>query len=96
MGAGESELNIFRVLVGASVLTHWAISPALHVTAVKTGSATVTHEFKNMKTHTCAYAHACVHVHTHTRAECVAHVFNLSIWEAEAGRALGLRPAWST
>jgi hypothetical protein len=26
----------------------------------------------------------------------VAHVFNLSTWEAEAGGFLSLRPAWST
>ena len=26
----------------------------------------------------------------------VAHAFNPSTWEAEAGRFLGLRPAWST
>jgi hypothetical protein len=26
----------------------------------------------------------------------VAHAFNLSTWEAEAGRFLSLRPAWST
>jgi hypothetical protein len=26
----------------------------------------------------------------------VAHVFNSSTWEAEAGRFLSLRPAWST
>jgi hypothetical protein len=26
----------------------------------------------------------------------VAHAFNPSIWEAEAGRFLSLRPAWST
>jgi hypothetical protein len=25
----------------------------------------------------------------------VAHAFNLSTWEAEAGRFLSLRPAWS-
>jgi major histocompatibility complex class I len=26
----------------------------------------------------------------------VAHAFNPSTWEAEAGRFLSLRPAWST
>jgi hypothetical protein len=26
----------------------------------------------------------------------VAHAFNPSTWEAEAGRILSLRPAWST
>jgi hypothetical protein len=26
----------------------------------------------------------------------VAHAFHPSIWEAEAGRFLSLRPAWST
>jgi hypothetical protein len=26
----------------------------------------------------------------------VAHTFNLSTWEAEAGRFLSLRPAWPT
>jgi hypothetical protein len=26
----------------------------------------------------------------------VAHAFNLSTWEAEAGEFLSLRPAWST
>jgi hypothetical protein len=26
----------------------------------------------------------------------VAHAFNPSIWEAEAGRSLSSRPAWST
>ena len=26
----------------------------------------------------------------------VAHTFNLSTWEAEAGKFLSLRPAWST
>jgi major histocompatibility complex class I len=26
----------------------------------------------------------------------VAHAFNPSTWEAEAGRFLNLRPAWST
>jgi hypothetical protein len=26
----------------------------------------------------------------------VAHAFNPSTWEAEAGRSLSLRPAWST
>ena len=26
----------------------------------------------------------------------VAHTFDLSTWEAEAGRSLSLRPAWST
>jgi major histocompatibility complex class I len=28
--------------------------------------------------------------------EVVAHTFNPSTWEAEAGKFLNLRPAWST
>jgi hypothetical protein len=43
--------------------------------------------------------------HTHTQKTkkqkkpswaVVAHAFNPSTWEAEAGRFLSLRPAWST
>jgi hypothetical protein len=30
------------------------------------------------------------------RRTVVAHAFNLSTWEAEAGRFLSSRPAWST
>jgi hypothetical protein len=34
-------------------------------------------------------------IKSHSQAM-VVHVFNASIWEAEAGRFLSLRPAWST
>jgi hypothetical protein len=32
----------------------------------------------------------------HLQPGVVAHAFNLSTWEAEAGGFLSLRPAWST
>jgi hypothetical protein len=35
-------------------------------------------------------------VKTKTKPGMVAHAFNPSSWEAEAGRFLSLRPAWST
>jgi hypothetical protein len=35
-------------------------------------------------------------IKTKNRLSMVAHAFNLSTWEAEAGGFLSLRPAWST
>jgi hypothetical protein len=42
-----------------------------------------------------------VHIHMQKKKKnkpraVVAHTFNPSTWEAEAGRCLSLRPAWST
>jgi hypothetical protein len=61
--------------------------------------------------HTCTCMHTHTHTHTHThrmviiinyilkelnKPGVVAHAFNPSTWEAEAGRFLSSRPAWST
>jgi hypothetical protein len=36
-----------------------------------------------------------VNKQNHSKLAMVAHVFNSSSWEAEAGRSLSLMPAWS-
>jgi hypothetical protein len=41
-------------------------------------------------------AHAQTHIETHTQLGVVAHAFNPSTREAEAGGFLSSRPAWST
>jgi hypothetical protein len=58
-----------------------------------------------MYTYICKYMYICIYTHTHTHTffkfwtlcqAVVVHGFNPSTWEAEAGRFLSLRPAWST
>jgi hypothetical protein len=46
----------------------------------------------NIHMHTCMHVHTCIKI----RAELgvVAHAFNPSTWEAEAGGFLSSRPAW--
>jgi hypothetical protein len=46
-------------------------------------------------THAHRYAQTHARVCAHSQAV-VVHTFNPSAWEAEAGRFLSLRPAWST
>jgi hypothetical protein len=40
--------------------------------------------------------HTTIYNKVNTQLGVVAHTFNPSTWEAEAGRFLSLRPAWTT
>jgi hypothetical protein len=51
-----------------------------------------------MASHSIGIEHMCGHawLKKQQRQAVVAHAFNPSTWEADAGRFLSLRPAWST
>jgi hypothetical protein len=54
------------------------------------------HRRTRVRVHTHTHTHKCNNESEHLSQAVVVHPFDPSTWEAEAGRFLSLRPAWST